>query len=162
MKKLSTTFFFTIFVVTVLFPQSKNYKIGYIGPGGGIIFAVEGESYSEVSRLLGGYSWDEAVKAAKNYRGGDFKNWYLPSVTELKLVYDNLVKTNIMSMGNTWYWSSAKSDKNAILVHLGDGNQLIFQKNDTNAVSVIRKFKIKTTRKEKIANNRKTPFYLPD
>jgi hypothetical protein len=44
-----------------------KYEIGDIGPGGGTVFYVEGKSGFEVSRLLGSYTWDDAIKVAKNY-----------------------------------------------------------------------------------------------
>ncbi|MDE6704791.1 MAG: DUF1566 domain-containing protein [Treponemataceae bacterium] len=92
------------FANTVAVGISK--EIGTIGPGGGIIFYVEGNKSYEVSELLGTGNSNEAKKMCKDYRGGGYDDWYLPTKDELNLVYQNLRKTGKIS-GNDKYWSSS-------------------------------------------------------
>jgi hypothetical protein len=55
----------------------------------------------EVSRLLGAYNWNDAIKAARDYRGGGMNDWYLPSIGELKLIYENLQKAGVINLGTS-------------------------------------------------------------
>jgi hypothetical protein len=119
----------------------RSYKIGDTGPGGGIIFAVEGNSYMEVSRLLGDYTWDDAVRVARDFRGGGFSDWHLPSRGELNLVYQNLQKSGVVNLGTGWYWSSSQfSSNNAWDQYFSDGRQGTYDKNDTGTVRAVRAF----------------------
>ncbi|MCL2196381.1 MAG: DUF1566 domain-containing protein [Treponema sp.] len=92
--------------------NNRTYKIGDTGPGGGIIFFVEGNSYMEVSRLLGDYLWNDAVTTSSNFRGGGYNDWYLPSRSELNLIYQNLQRTGIANLGIQTYWSSTRGESN--------------------------------------------------
>jgi TolB-like protein len=87
--------------------QSGTYKIGDTGPGGGIIFFAEGNSYKECSGDLGSYGWDDAIRVAQNHRGGRFNNWRLPSQEDLELMYNNL-KLKGLGGFSGWYWSSSR------------------------------------------------------
>jgi hypothetical protein len=49
--------------------------IGDTGPGGGIIFLVEGSTWMEVSPVLGEYNWRDAAQAARSYTGGGLSGW---------------------------------------------------------------------------------------
>lgn len=85
-----------------------SQEIGTIGPGGGIIFHVEGNKKYEVSEVLGTATWSKAVELCKNYRGGGYDDWHLPTKDELNFVYQNLRKTGKIS-GDDKYWSSSFS-----------------------------------------------------
>jgi hypothetical protein len=116
---------------------SRTYKIGDTGPGGGIVFAVEGNTGMEVSRLLGEYNWSDAINAAKNYRGGGFSDWHLPSRSELSLIYENLQKAGVVNLGNAIYWSStAASSDDAWLQRFSDGGHNFYGKNSTSTYCV--------------------------
>jgi hypothetical protein len=119
-----------------------NYKVGDTGPGGGTVFYVEGNGGFEVSRLLGGYTWADAIKAAKAYRGGGKDDWYLPSRSELNLLYENLHKSGKLNMGNNdEYWSSSEiSNNDAWVQRFSDGAQGGFTKGDTFSVRAVRAF----------------------
>lgn len=89
--------------------EGLSLKIGDIGPGGGIVFYIEGKKTYEVSEILGEANWETAKSMAKNFRGGGYDDWYLPTSDELTLVYRNLRKTEIIS-GNSSHWSSSEYD----------------------------------------------------
>jgi hypothetical protein len=90
--------------------RQATYKIGDIGPGGGLIFMAEGNNFMEVSRLLGESVWNGANKLAKDFRGGNFNDWRLPSESELDLIYNNLQKSGVTNLGTQVYWSSSQLD----------------------------------------------------
>lgn len=77
-------------------------KIGDIGPGGGIVFYIEGKKVYEVSEILGEANWETAKQICKDFRGGGYDDWYLPNINELNFVY-----RNTGYLGD--YWSSSES-----------------------------------------------------
>jgi TolB-like protein len=105
--------------------EPKVYKIGDTGPGGGTVYLVEGNGGWEVSRLLGGYTWEEAKKAAKEYQGGGKSDWRLPSKDDLNLIYENIQKAGVMNLGSgSTYWSSSQGGYNGPWVQrFSDGSQ---------------------------------------
>jgi len=50
-------------------------KIGDKGPGGGIVFYIEGNKAYECSELLGDANWENAKTLCTNYRGGGKSDW---------------------------------------------------------------------------------------
>ena len=50
--------------------SGKAYKIGDIGPGGGIMFDVKDNMCMEVSHLLGERNWQDSIILAKNLKKG--------------------------------------------------------------------------------------------
>jgi hypothetical protein len=81
--------------------------IGNTGPGGGVIFAVNGYAYMEVSEPLGKVSKDgDAYKKGKEYRGGGLSDWTIPSTEALLAIYKNLVRTGKADFGNDYFRSS--------------------------------------------------------
>ena len=118
-------------------------RIGDIGPGGGIIFYIEGDRGLEVSLWLGEYNWEDAMDVAKNYKGGGFTDWYLPNKGELNLIYQNLVKTGIIdvSQGDIWFWSSSQDDNDdAWRQGFSAGRQDYCGKGHTYSVRAVRAF----------------------
>ena len=129
--------------------KSKDDKIGEKGPGGGIIFAVEdgGIRYFEVSHILGEYTWDDAVKVAKNYKGGGFTDWRLPTKYELNQVYVNLKKNGLVDLGRESHWSSSSEGSNGMwsrnymwFQDFTDGSQFSAYKPNTHSVRAVRAF----------------------
>jgi hypothetical protein len=115
-------------------------KIGDIGPGGGIVFFAEGECL-EVSRILGEQNWSSALTTARNYRGGGYSDWRLPTKDELNLIYQNLRARNIGNLGDSWHWSSSETSSNrAWLQRFSDGYQTSTNKTKTNSVRAVRAF----------------------
>jgi TolB-like protein len=118
-------------------------SVGDRGPGGGIVFFAEGETTMEVSGLLGKASWNEALNLARNYRGGGYSDWHLPTRNELDLVYKNLRARNIGNLGNDWHWSSSESSNNyAWTQNFSDGSQYnnYDYKHNTYSVRAVRAF----------------------
>jgi hypothetical protein len=117
------------------------YKIGDQGPGGGTIFFAEGGTYMEVSGLLGNTSWSEASTLARNYRGGTYSDWRLPTGSELDLIYKNLRAKNIGNLGNDWHWSStAATGVVALGQQFSDGSRLNLHKILICSVRAVRSF----------------------
>ena len=120
--------------------EGLSLKIGDIGPGSGIVFYIEGKKAYEVSEILGDADWETAKSMAKNFRGGGYDDWYLPTKDELNLVYENLRKTGIIS-GDSWYWSSSQNNSNlAWDQRFSDGYQSYNSKSGTFSVRAIRAF----------------------
>jgi len=86
--------------------EGLSVKIGDIGPGGGLIFYIEGNKAFECSELLGEAYWEKAKRMCAEYRGGCYRDWYLPTKEELNFIYENLVKTGKI-IGSGWFWSSS-------------------------------------------------------
>lgn len=85
----------------------SSVKIGDIGPGGGLVFYIEGNRAYECSEVLGKRDWDEAEILCCEYRGGGYDDWYLPNKNELNYIYQNLRKSGKIS-SDSWFWSSSK------------------------------------------------------
>ena len=120
--------------------EGLSLKIGDIGPGGGIVFYIEGKKAYEVSEILGEANWETAKSMAKSFRGGGYNDWYLPTYDELNLVYRNLRKPGIIS-GNSWHWSSSEGNKyDAWYQRFSDGGHDCNGKGGTNSVRAIRAF----------------------
>lgn len=70
--------------------EGLSLKIGDIGPGGGLIFYIEGNKALECSELLGEANWEGAKRMCAEYCGGGYDDWYLPTKEELNWIYENL------------------------------------------------------------------------
>lgn len=124
--------------------EGLSLKIGDIGPGGGIVFYIEGKKAYEVSKILGEANWETAKTIAKNFRGGGYSDWYLPTKDELNLVYRNLRKTGIIS-GNSYHWSSSQYNSDSDIAwgqRFSDGDQYTDLKDYTGSVRAIRAFTV--------------------
>ena len=126
--------------------ELRNYRIGDTGPGGGLVFHIEGSRGYEVSEVLGTHKWAEAEKVAEGYYGGGFSGWRLPTKEELDLVYQKLRKPGIIKDGN-WYWSSSKGGRfnsEMWLQEFSSGRQSTFSNygNMLASVRAIRSFSI--------------------
>jgi len=117
-------------------------QIGDTGPGGGIIFFAEGGSYKECSGELGTYTWNDAIIAAQNHRGGNFTDWHLPDRGELSLMYQNLAYNNLGGFFNDSYWSSVESNNPSLAweVHFRYGYEDTASKTNSYRVRAVRAF----------------------
>lgn len=141
--------------------------IGKRGPGGGLVFHIDGPKAYEVSEVLGRYETRirglsaecrvyevsgvlgkhqraAAKKVAEGYRGGGFSDWRLPTKEELNLVYQNLRKPGIITgTGDDWHWSSSQYHSTiAWAQRFGDGGQVPNSDHYEYAVRAIRAFSI--------------------
>jgi len=81
---------------TTAVPAGTAIAVGDKGPGGGTVFSAAGGVYKEASPLITtldpaalGYTFFETtlVNTVKEYRGGGFSDWKIPTIEELRLVY---------------------------------------------------------------------------
>ena len=115
-------------------------KIGDKGPGGGIVFYIDGKTAYECSELLGEADWEKAKTLCKNYRGGGKSDWYLPNRDQLNQVYQNLRKTGKIN-DEEWYWSSTPDGYNfADIQRFADGRQDYDGIHSTLSVRAVRAF----------------------
>lgn len=121
--------------------EGLSLKIGDIGPGGGLVFYIEGTRAWECSEVLGSSNWEGAKSLCSEYRGGGYSDWYLPSKDELNLVYINLRITGKIS-GNDWFWSSSEDGNHYAWSQIfSDGSQYdYYHKGYTYSVRAVRAF----------------------
>ena len=121
-------------------PKTMPPKIGDKGPGGGIVFYIDGNKAYECSELLGDTNWEKAKILCTNYRGGGKSDWYLPTKEELNYIYQNLQKPGIIN-DDTWYWSSSTSIYNFAWIQRSyDGYQTDDHTGTTQSVRAVRGF----------------------
>ena len=115
--------------------------MGGLGPGGGLIFYIEGNKALECSELLGDADWEGAKRMCSEYRGGGYSDWYLPTEEELNWIYVNLRRKGKIT-GDTWYWSSSVYSTDIICLHnFSTGNPTgSNNKNNTSSVRAVRAF----------------------
>jgi len=96
--------------ITKFLITAQKFEIGDTGPGGGIVFFIEGNVRKEVSLFLGTGSYRNVFALAKNYKGRGYTDWYLPGIRDLEHIYQNLQKTGkknfAVGEGQNIYWSS--------------------------------------------------------
>lgn len=123
----------------------SSVKIGDIGPGGGLVFYIEGNRAYECSEVLGERNWRDARDLCREYRGGGYDDWYLPDSDELNYIYQNLRKPGKIS-GNSWFWSSSAYYDYSYVYAWGqrfsDGYQYYYNKDYAYSVRAVRSFNI--------------------
>lgn len=120
------------------------YKIGDIGPGGGLVFYIDSNKHIECSEILGKANWGDAIALAENYQGGGDDHWYLPTMDNLTSMYQNL-RCNGFISDDDRLWSS--SDYYAIgsseALRFSDGDRgTYFPKSHVYTVRAIKYFYI--------------------
>ena len=63
-----------------------------------------------------------AAKAADLYLTATKSDWFLPSLGELKLMYNNLLEAGVGGMGDNTWWSSTEKTTNAAYPFFWDYN----------------------------------------
>jgi hypothetical protein len=52
------------------------------------------------------------AQLCKNLNFNRFNDWFLPSIDEIKMIYENLYKENVGSIAKDYYWSSSEQYSN--------------------------------------------------
>jgi len=103
-------------VKTTPIVSSSELKIGQKHQGGIIFYLDSSGKHGKVCTefALGSGTWYWAMKKCKNLNLNGFLDWYLPSIGELELIYNN--KKLIKGLENSeWgYWSSTEYDANNV------------------------------------------------
>ena len=94
--------------------ETIKLKIGQKHQGGIIFYLDNSGKHGKVctERDLGSFDWDSAMKECQNLNLNGYSDWYLPSIDELKLLY-NLYPGSQGSPSpglSTSYWSSSSCD----------------------------------------------------
>lgn len=124
--------------------RKKQYKIGDIGPGGGIVYFVKSNEGWECSKeVLGCKKWNDAIKLCEEYRGGGYNDWYLPNIENLQYIYENLIETGKRYYTYSWFWSSSYSSysSEAYARWLGDGDSELLKKKEIFDILAVRYFR---------------------
>ncbi|HWR02207.1 MAG TPA: DUF1566 domain-containing protein [Chlorobaculum sp.] len=106
---------------------------GYVaGQTHGLISAKEDQASNT--------TWDKAVKACQQFKGGGFSDWRLPNKAELNRLYVSRAAIGGFK-DHHFYWSSTESDKNdAWDQSFRTGVQNLGYKLDNNYVRAVRTF----------------------
>lgn len=155
MRKIIAAFFIVTAAAVSAFAQSNidsgntnlanedSWKIGDFGPGGGIVFKIDGNRALECSEVLGLRNWNEAKNLCREYRGNNYDNWYLPSKDELDCIYQNLISKRKMFVSDSCWSSSVYSDDESYSMYLAFGECLRFNKSESkNFIMAVRDFDI--------------------
>ena len=101
-----------------------------------------------------GITSDYAAGLCRNYNGGGFNDWYLPSKDELNYLWENLADSdgdyfnsgptdpnNLGGFAYNIYWSSTEYDNSdAWKKNFSNGLQYLYDKNSTGFVRAVRAF----------------------
>jgi hypothetical protein len=99
-----------------------------------------GKGQANTTAMLGVCSSGAAIQADR-YSTATISDWFLPSLGEVKLMYDNLLEAGVSSFGNTNYWSSSESSaNNAWSQFFNTGGQSNVGKHTTLPVRAVRAF----------------------
>jgi len=125
--------------------RAETYKIGDVGPAGGVLFTVGEKWYEAAPRDIGKFNWEEALSAARKYSHGGHSDWCLPSKDELNAMYEN--RDLIGGFSTASYWSSSEHhafdnpheyEVDAWIQNFRSGNQLSLDKYDSGYVRPVR------------------------
>jgi hypothetical protein len=91
--------------------------------------------------LLGCNQVSSAAKICDNYSVGGYSDWFLPSIDELQIIYDNRVVLNIDVIGiSPFYWSSTEYNANNAKGFSFSGTAAYSAKNNLYSVLAVRYF----------------------
>jgi tetratricopeptide (TPR) repeat protein len=79
--------------------------------GGGIIFYVDGTGQHGLIAAIedqGRGNWYDAVNLCRNYRGGGYTDWFMPSNSQIRLLYSQKNAVGGFRQDSNAYWSSTE------------------------------------------------------
>jgi hypothetical protein len=101
----------------------------------GAVSLSDGSSNTDLIITAHGTSAEYAARLCRDFRGGGFSDWYLPSKEELNGLY--LQRSAIGKFGDNIYWSSSQYDVSDIWVQdFGSGQQHLDNSSDAASVAV--------------------------
>lgn len=96
---------------------------------------TDGSSNTDLIISVNGTTSVYAARACRDFRGGNFADWYLPAKDELNMMYE--LKSVIKNFGNNIYWSSSQYDVGEIWVQdFENGQQHLDNASDGAGVAV--------------------------
>jgi hypothetical protein len=99
-----------------------------------------GKGQANTTAMLGVCS-SGAAKAADLYLTATKSDWFLPSLGELQLMYDNLLQAGVGDFAGNYYWSSTENyGYYAWIQTFVTGDQSYYNKSGTIAVRPVRAF----------------------
>lgn len=106
-----------------------------------LVAKMDDDTYKQES---GGQKYLYAAKLADGVVYGGYSDWYLPSLEELNILYENknvLVDVDKMP-GTTYYWSSSEGEKaiEAYTMHFTDGTSFSVDRSEDGNIRCIRYF----------------------
>jgi hypothetical protein len=92
--------------------------------------------------LMGCNQVNSAAKICDNYSVNSYSDWFLPSIDELQIIYDNRVVLNVGNSAGTspFYWSSTEYNANNARGFSFSGVAAYSAKNNLYSVLAVRYF----------------------
>jgi serine/threonine protein kinase len=120
--------------------ETTKLKIGQKHQGGIIFYLDNSGKHGKVCTEsdLGSFDWDSAMKECQNLNLNGYSDWYLPSIDELKLLYN---QKHIIPGLSSYYWSSSEGDNDTAWGQLfTNGIKTKVNKVGTDDVRAVRAF----------------------
>lgn len=121
---------------------STSYVWGCVGVNAsGATNTGVGSGLSNTEAIVNLCSGQSAAKLCDDLIYGTYSDWYLPSMDELRIMYNNIKVTDLEKFSSGYYWSSNQKDANTAYRYgfLG-GNDGEADKSTKHYVRAIRKF----------------------
>ena len=96
--------------------EEPAWTIGETGPYGGMVFICEGRALEASEAIYDTPSYDEAVKMCEDLSVQKGVVFRLPSLDELKALYEQLVVTELLDVDWTYYWSCEEAGEDAVMI----------------------------------------------
>ena len=122
------------------------YYWSYIATGAtGTAIGTGLANTNAIIAIQGGTATYYAAGIARNYTGGNYNDWYLPSLDELTKLYQNIGQGsalgNVGGFVDSWYWSSSEINMySSWFLEFQGGNRYENAKSDRRNVRAIRSF----------------------
>ncbi len=132
MKKVVSLLIFMIFVVCSVSAFAAE-KVRFVASDNGTVLDTRTKLMWAAKDNGSDINWASAVSYCEEYRGGDFTNWRLPTISELEGLYDDDVTqekglipfhlTDLITLSACCPWTSETREKGiqAALLDFSDG-----------------------------------------